>query len=214
MRFYLKTILTIILVLLTIISCSKAEDGIDGFNSIISTEIELSGINCQAGGIRVSTGLDLNRNNILEQNEIENTDYICNGDGGIIELDNLVRLELGSPNVMSCGTNWYISEFDTFHFPDFNKSDYSNVSSILFVPSMISQPGNNIIIELYNITDNESIINSQLTHNTDEYVFKYSEDIYNNLPNHTITLGIRMKNSTPNGCGGLGVKSYLYILRE
>ena len=80
---------------------------------------------------------------------------------------------------------------------------------------MVSQSNDNTVtVELYNLTDLESIANSQVTHDSTEYVFKYSEDIYNSLPDHTITLGIRMKNSSSDGCGGLGIKSYLYILRE
>jgi hypothetical protein len=206
------------ILLLTLIllanSCDDGEDGIDGFNSIISTEIEHAGLNCEAGGIRLNYGLDLNRNGNLDESEIETSDYICNGQEGSLELDNLVRLELGSSNVQTCEIEWYISEFETFHYPDFDKTDYANVNSILFVPSIVSYDiSNTVTVELYNMTDNSPIANSQVEHN-ETYAFKYSENIFDDLPDYPITLGIRMKNSEVNGCGGLGIRSYLYILRE
>ncbi len=54
--------------------------GVNGFNSLINTSQELPGTNCQNGGIKIETGLDLNSNGILETTEIEtnNTKYICN----------------------------------------------------------------------------------------------------------------------------------------
>jgi|TARA_B110000114_G_C15036146_1_gene375035 hypothetical protein len=196
----------------------NGDNGTNGINSLISTEVETSGINCQFGGIKINYGLDLNSNGLLENSEIQNSEYLCNNDDGtfvINNLDNLIKLELGSPNVTSCGTNWFISQYDTFHFPDFNKLDYSNVSSIEFVPSMVSQSsGNTVTVELFNMTDNVPIANSQVQHNTNEYVFNYSQDIYNELPDYPITLGIRMKNSGVSNCGGLGIKSYLYIRRN
>jgi hypothetical protein len=130
-------------------------------------------------------------------------------------LDNLTRLELGSPNEGTCGTEWHRTIYKTFEFPDFNKMDYSNVASILFVPSMVSFDENNTVsVELYNVTDDVPIANSLLEHSLLEYTFKYSEDIYNSLPSYPITLSIRMKNSEAEKCGGLGVRSYLYILRN
>jgi hypothetical protein len=204
----------LVIVLFVICGCDDGEDGIDGFNSIISTEIELAGTNCEAGGIKINYGKDINRNEVLENSEIENSEYICNGQNGNLELDNLTRIELGSPNVTSCGIDWFISEFETFHYPDFDKTDYSNVTSILFVPSIVSfEASNTVTVELYNMTDNVSISNSQIDH-SGTFAFKYSENIFEYLPDYPITLGIRMKNSQVSSCGSLGIRSYLYILRE
>ena len=186
----------------------------DGYNSIISTEIELAGENCEVGGIKINYGKDENRNDILECYEIEHSDFICNNQDGNIELDNLTRIELGSPNVTACNTDWTMSKYETFHYPDFNKKDYSGVSSILFVPSIVNHESKNrVTVELYNVTDGISILNSKVNHRG-TYAFKYSENIYKDLPDYPITLGIRIKNSKPDACGGLGARSYLYILRE
>jgi len=208
----LKSLL--IVAVFIVYSCEDGVDGLDGFNSIISTEIELAGENCEAGGVKINYGKDINGNDVLENSEVENSEYICNGQDGTLDLDNLTRIELGSPNVTSCGVDWFISEFETFHYPDFDKTDYSNVTSILFVPSMVSfQSSNTVTVELYNITDNIAISNSQINHD-ENYAFRYSENIFDQLPDYPITLGIRMINSQESGCGGLGVRSYLYILRE
>jgi hypothetical protein len=40
---------------------------------------EPPGINCAAGGLKVQTGLDLNGDGILEPNEVQDTQYVCNG---------------------------------------------------------------------------------------------------------------------------------------
>jgi len=47
-------------------------------SSVLLTE-EPSGINCPDGGTKFQSGLDQNRNNILESSEILQTEYICDG---------------------------------------------------------------------------------------------------------------------------------------
>ncbi|MFD2600870.1 DUF7151 family protein [Flavobacterium suzhouense] len=205
------------------VSCD-GEDGINGtngnngINSLVSTQIESAGLNCETGGLKVNYGLDNNNNGILDDAEIQHFDYVCNGENATVDLDNLVRLPLGSPDMNVCSTTaWYISPHQSWHLQNFNKHDYANVKSILFVPSLSTPTPENIVTaELYNITDNIPIANTQLTHNSANYVFKYSENIYDALPDHTITLGIRLKNSKSGGatCGTTGTYSYLYILRE
>lgn len=58
-------------------SCS-VEDGVDGYNSLLKVSEELSGTNCEFGGLKIETGLDLNRNGILENEEVEAIEYYCN----------------------------------------------------------------------------------------------------------------------------------------
>jgi len=198
---------------------SDGANGANGLNSLIASEIELSGSNCPAGGLQFNYGLDLNSNGILDLDEVQNSNFICNGDSGNLELDNLVRLELGSPDVSTCGNEWFMTEFETFMLHDFNKLDYQNVNSILFVPSMHGASNANgyfVVAELFNVTDNVPIANTQLTHDNTNYVFKYSENIYDYLPDYPVTLAIRIRveDQDLGICGGLGYVSYLYILRE
>jgi hypothetical protein len=203
---------------LFILMCScEGEDGTDGLNSLLSTQVEAAGLNCPAGGLRINHGLDLNSNTILDNSEVESSDYICNGISGTLELDNLTRIELGSPNDGTCETGWYLSQHDTFYLHDFNKLDYTNVASILFVPSMYvteNDVNNFITVELFNITDNVPIPNTQITSYENAYIFKYSENIYDALPNYPITLAIKLKSNDTGSCVMLGYVSYLYILRN
>lgn len=56
--------------------------GVDGLSSLIEVHDEPPGINCTDGGKRFITGVDANRNGLLEIGEITGTDYICNGKDG------------------------------------------------------------------------------------------------------------------------------------
>ena len=58
--------------------------GESGYNSLINTSDESPGDNCENGGIKIEVGLDINRNNILDIDEIDSsqTVYICNGADG------------------------------------------------------------------------------------------------------------------------------------
>lgn len=59
-------------------------DGADGLDSLIESAIEPAGANCVDGGLKVTTGLDKNRNGVLdadgnpEVNEVASTRYLCN----------------------------------------------------------------------------------------------------------------------------------------
>ncbi len=52
-------------------------NGEDGQNSLIRIEDENPGTNCVDGGVVVHIGLDTNKNNTLDDNEIQETQYIC-----------------------------------------------------------------------------------------------------------------------------------------
>jgi len=74
-----KTILAIAFIAL--ISCEDGQDGLNGLNSLINTTEEVNSSNCEFGGVKIQTGIDLNSNNILEENEIDKTDFVCNAEG-------------------------------------------------------------------------------------------------------------------------------------
>ncbi len=62
--------------------CNSANGGTNGFNSITASIREPAGANCPNGGIRIGSGLDANRNNILDVGEVTTTSYVCNGLNG------------------------------------------------------------------------------------------------------------------------------------
>jgi hypothetical protein len=57
-------------------------NGDEGRVSLVSVVAEAAGANCTSGGFKVTTGLDMNRNNILDNSEVQGTQYICNAAGG------------------------------------------------------------------------------------------------------------------------------------
>jgi hypothetical protein len=64
---------------------NSGNPGNPGFNSIIRTDPVFPGTGtCRFGGFKISFGLDLNRNNILDGNEIDNTftRFVCNAKDG------------------------------------------------------------------------------------------------------------------------------------
>ena len=61
----------------------KGADGSDGFDSLISIVDEPAGKNCPQGGKNVLSGIDRNRNGILDGDEIKITSRICNGEDAV-----------------------------------------------------------------------------------------------------------------------------------
>ena len=57
-------------------------DGQDGLKSLVRIENEPEGTNCIAGGYLVHSGIDLNSNDTLDDNEIQVSEYICHGIDG------------------------------------------------------------------------------------------------------------------------------------
>ncbi|MFL6625540.1 MAG: WD40/YVTN/BNR-like repeat-containing protein [Vitreoscilla sp.] len=58
---------------------STGAAGANGLDSLLSTVAEPSGANCQWGGMKTTSGLDANRNHVLDASEIASTTYVCNG---------------------------------------------------------------------------------------------------------------------------------------
>lgn len=58
----------------------KGEAGSDGFDSLVSIVDEAAGDNCENGGKKFMSGLDKDRNGVLDESEVKNSYYICNGD--------------------------------------------------------------------------------------------------------------------------------------
>ena len=60
---------------------SDGANGVNGINTLINTITEPAGANCTNGGTKIEVGLDTNNNNVLDNEEINNssTKFICNG---------------------------------------------------------------------------------------------------------------------------------------
>lgn len=85
------TRLLFFLFLVTIISCTTNDPtpGADGLVSLVKVTAESPGANCASGGTKIDTGIDKNKNKILDTDEIQSTAYVCNGVSG---LNNLIKI--------------------------------------------------------------------------------------------------------------------------
>lgn len=64
--------------------CSVTASQTDGFSSLLDMEGEAAGTNCTAGGQKITSGLDFNRNGALDFDEVTQIKYICNGDTPVV----------------------------------------------------------------------------------------------------------------------------------
>lgn len=94
-------------IFLLLASCEgkQGEIGPMGSISLINIENELPGDNCSSGGFRIETGVDINNNKILEEDEIQSTEYICNGNDGVNGHNSLINVteEISGNNCTSGG---------------------------------------------------------------------------------------------------------------
>lgn len=70
-------------------------NGFDGNTSLIKTTNEAAGDNCENGGIRIDSGIDMDGNGILDDIEIVTTAYVCNGIEGNNSLTKITNEESG-----------------------------------------------------------------------------------------------------------------------
>ncbi len=71
---------TVLSVIFLLSSC--AEDGKAGQSALTSIVDEEAGENCAEGGMKIETGLDSNFNGTLDEGEVNDTKYICDGEKG------------------------------------------------------------------------------------------------------------------------------------
>ncbi len=61
---------------------SAGSDGADGLDSLAAVTAEPVGVNCAEGGQKIETGLDLDRDHVLDAGEVTATRYVCHGADG------------------------------------------------------------------------------------------------------------------------------------
>jgi hypothetical protein len=160
-------------------------------NYVLSSVYENPGENCDAGGYRLQSGIDTNSNGELDVSETLSTQFVCNGSNAI--TDKITRLE-----IPGAGANTFSStpKF-TGALIKFNKSDFATDSIVFVTDPFTGGDGNLSIVELYNVTDGVPIAGSLLSTNvpSSNRVFLFSENIFDNLPNKEITIGVKSKSS-------------------
>lgn len=186
-------------------------NGIDGNISLINITEEDS-LMCENGGIKIESGIDANKNNILDTVEIQVTKYICNGIDGIINEEIRLRIADGvgtianttsSTPVMVSGINFDIRE-------------YVNVGSIHFESDpYVANSINYALLELYNVTDGVVIANTLIRTNN---LFSAKQNletlnIIDEFPQREIVLGIKLSSEINGEFSASGI-SYLVLKRS
>lgn len=169
-------------------------DGTNGLNSLIRIDVEPRGDNCVEGGYRVNSGIDINRNNLLDDNEVDQVSYICNGfSSNEIRLDFLHSNDL----IVSSDNSGYIGGA---FIPKFNINNYHGVDSIIFGAYLDSKDeSTTCLLELYDKTNSLAINGSQISSNSQEFELVTSTgNLLNEFPDQTIDLTIRIR-TTVNG---------------
>ena len=69
-------------ILFILYSCGEVENGGDGVSVLVNSEEEPVGDNCSTGGTKLTFGNDIDGDGTLDDNEITNTFYVCNGENG------------------------------------------------------------------------------------------------------------------------------------
>lgn len=68
-------------VLVTALAATGCSDDYHG-GQLVRVDAEAAGENCACGGVAVHTGFDENSDGELDDNEIKQTDYVCDGQDG------------------------------------------------------------------------------------------------------------------------------------
>jgi hypothetical protein len=202
----IKLLLTCAFLAVIFFGCTK--EGTTGLSSLISLVPEPPGANCSAGGVKVVSGLDGNRDNILEDDEIQNVKYVCNGSTG--SSDKQVILYFPA-NGIAYETSSAAGQIDSIEvINNFDISNYTNADSITFSSYLqTTDPNVSDTLDLYDLTNNTVINNTTLTSNSTSLDWKTTTlNFLTDLPHSPVKLGIRQKS----GLEGTIVRYYLPML--
>ncbi len=119
--------IVILIAALTMISCEK--EGLDGFTSLIDIQPEPGGTNCSSGGLKIMTGIDFNKNGLLDTEEIDETEYVCNGEPGSDAKLSLIDIQ-AEPSGENCTSGGYkiSSGFDSNQNSALDENEIQNIS--------------------------------------------------------------------------------------
>lgn len=187
-------------------------DGLDGLNSLVDVLDEAPGENCSAGGYKVISGIDINRNQLLDETEIQNTEYACNGVDGGFDKQIIINFPDGS---LHDDTSYTFSP-KTGRLLDFDITNYSNIDSIAFDANcFVRYSKGTATIELYDLTNDTPIANTMISFGESKMTRKTtSKNFMNDLPNAPITLVIRGKINSLDAAFGAVIKPRLVIYRK
>ncbi|MCG8696992.1 MAG: hypothetical protein MI922_02975 [Bacteroidales bacterium] len=179
-----------------VISCEK--EGINGVNSLVNILPEPIGKNCEVGGIRVESGLDQNGDGVLDEDEVQERRYVCNGTSGWLDKRIIIDFPADGSAYTEISTTGRILDFQVIF--DFNINDYAGADSIVFGAYLKSSDSrSNCIAELYNRTHLYAIDNAIIDTNSLEFQWVESKiNFIDDLPGQAFDMGIRLRTELQN----------------
>ena len=176
--------------------------GVDGMKSLIKTEIEPKGANCTNGGLLIKLGVDTNKDGVLNDNEVQTTQFVCNGINA--EGVNIIRVPIQVAFTWRQAETIWGSENKDQLIYKFNILDYPGFTKAFFVAQFDRSPDNttdSLYLRLYDYKNQKKIENSEVwstitnaDFNADpnKRVFQ-SVDIYNSFEKKESTIGIQLR---------------------
>jgi len=161
-----------------------------GNYTLIKQVPEPAGEHCKSGGFRINSGIDLNGNKVLDSNEIQQTEYVCNGqyDKETIIYFPGMGYGHGSPSVSgSLYPDVTMNNFDITNYP---------ADSISFCTYLYTGNANvKAFVELYDQTNNKVIKNTTLSTNatTSNTYITTTINFLNDLPKGPINLNCNIR---------------------
>lgn len=98
----------------------------------------------------------------------------------------------------------------------FSKKNYPGVDSIVFAANAyVANSNNTSHVQLYNMTTNQPIGNSEIIANGlyNDTLYLRSSNIYKSLPEDEVMIGVQLRSGIPGMFAGTG-KCYLYLYRR
>jgi hypothetical protein len=101
-----KTLLNLIIAGTFLVVSCEGPVGPVGLKSLMNILNEPAGSNCPYGGLKIEAGVDENKNELLEPSEVDNTNYVCNGQPGNNGSKSLIKIT-PEPSGTNCSTGGY-----------------------------------------------------------------------------------------------------------
>ncbi len=190
-------------------------NGGNGKSSLIKINNEEAGLNCETGGVTIDSGVDDNGSGTLDEDEIEMTRIVCNGNNE--NFDEQIRLVIfnSAGNFEGGGLISGSTSGDFFgDLTDFDIRNFPGVDSAVFAARMYcSSSGCLAVASLANSVDSSMISNSTVSTSSLDPITVFSGNIYDDLPLETVDLSLKLSSPTRRAVI-LNGKSYLFLYRS
>lgn len=183
----------------------NGDDGSNGYNSLINVSTEPEGEFCSNGGIQIESGIDLNNNGLLDENEIQNISYTCNGVDGInADSISIIRFPIEVAFIWRDADQYWQSEVKDGFLSDFSLDNYAGFEKAYFIAQFDRSPdetSDSLGLRLFDFTNSVEIPNSDVWSLIPNSEFQAdplkrilkSDDIYNSFINDHIQIGIQYR---------------------